>query len=180
MRPRIPEELDHATIMTFFSVYIMCVTSKCWLVSDHLLLRDFGPYGIIFISYIRIYSASLYFYTDVKCVPRTRVKSNSQIRVFAFQMLVNVSVRQSLRYDPRTLEVEAHNSVTKEFCCCDVAYFLFGSHWMVCLIRTHNRLRSFSRAYCHGEFSNTPPRHAVQPPHTPAVPCTPPTSKPNN
>jgi hypothetical protein len=26
------------------------IISKCWLVGDNLLLRDFGPYGIIFMT----------------------------------------------------------------------------------------------------------------------------------
>jgi hypothetical protein len=26
----------------------LCLLTICWLVCDHLLLRDFGPYGIIF------------------------------------------------------------------------------------------------------------------------------------
>jgi hypothetical protein len=39
-------------------IFIICIISKCrlvsWLVGDHLLLRDFGPYGIIFMIIITV------------------------------------------------------------------------------------------------------------------------------
>jgi hypothetical protein len=44
-------------------VYSNCTISKCWfaawLVDDHLLLRDFGPYYIIFMYVCAVMTAAM-------------------------------------------------------------------------------------------------------------------------
>jgi hypothetical protein len=76
-----------------------------WLVGDHLLLRDFGPYGIIFMTVFRILDFSVildghlivasYLFTSAHFLMHLRMLPKHRLSCYVFGLLTYVLVRIS-------------------------------------------------------------------------------------
>jgi hypothetical protein len=40
----------HCHGIAFKEFVVLCLLSLCWLVDDHLILKDFGPYWMLFMT----------------------------------------------------------------------------------------------------------------------------------